>query len=41
LSIYKELEKKKTGVEGWEGRDVVVKIIKESRERYRKEEEGK
>jgi len=41
FSIYKELEKKKTGVEGWRDRDVAVKIIKESRERYQKEEEGK
>ena len=35
FSIYKELEKKKTGVEGWEDRESAIKIIKESQERYR------
>jgi inorganic pyrophosphatase len=34
--IYKELEKKKTGVEGWEDYESAIKVIKESQERYRK-----
>ena len=38
FSIYKELEKKKTGVEGWEDRDSALKIIRQSRARYRDEE---
>lgn len=33
--IYKELEKKKTGVEGWEGRESAVKIVGQARDRYR------
>ncbi len=37
FSIYKELEEKKTGVEGWEDREAAIKIIKESQERYRKQ----
>ncbi len=32
--IYKELEKKKTGVEGWEDRESAIKSIKASRKRY-------
>jgi inorganic pyrophosphatase len=35
FSIYKDLEKKKTGVEGWEGREAAIKVIKESQERYK------
>ncbi len=36
FKIYKDLEKKKTGVEGWEGdMDKTYQIIKESQERYR------
>lgn len=31
-----DLEQKKTGVEGWEDREAAMKIIKESRERFRK-----
>ena len=34
FSIYKELEKKKTGVEGWEDRESAIKIIEESYKRY-------
>jgi len=34
FSIYKDLEEKKTSVEGWEGLDAALKIIKESRERF-------
>jgi len=37
FSIYKELEKKKTGVEDWEDWKSAVKIIEESQERYRKQ----
>ncbi|MBI5238282.1 MAG: inorganic diphosphatase [Deltaproteobacteria bacterium] len=35
FSIYKDLEQKKTGVEGWEDRDSAIEVIKESRKRYR------
>jgi inorganic pyrophosphatase len=35
FSIYKDLEKKKTGVEGWEDREAAIKVIKESQERYK------
>lgn len=35
FAIYKELEKKKTGVEGWEDRETALKIIKEAQARYR------
>jgi len=37
FSIYKELEEKKTGIEGWEDRESAIKIIKEAQERYIKE----
>ena len=36
LSIYKELETKKTGVEGWEDRAAAIKVIRESQQRYQK-----
>jgi inorganic pyrophosphatase len=36
FSVYKELEKKKVGVEGWRDRAVAVKSIQESRKRYQK-----
>lgn len=35
FAIYKDLEEKKTGVEGWEDRDAAVKVIRESEHRYR------
>lgn len=35
FKIYKELEKKKTGVKGWASRSAAIKIIKESQERYK------
>ncbi|MBP9866259.1 MAG: inorganic diphosphatase [Candidatus Omnitrophica bacterium] len=35
FAIYKELEKKKTGVEGWKDRKAALEIITESRERFR------
>jgi inorganic pyrophosphatase len=34
FSIYKDLEKKKTAVEGWQERDSAIKIIKEAQRRY-------
>ena len=36
FSIYKELEAKKTGVEGWGDRAAAIKVIRESRQRYQK-----
>jgi inorganic pyrophosphatase len=38
FSIYKELEQKKTGVEGWENRESAIKIIIESQRRYEEEQ---
>lgn len=35
FSVYKDLEKKKTGVEGWADREEALRIIKEARQRYR------
>ncbi len=35
FAIYKDLEEKKTGVEGWEDRDAALKVIRESQHRYR------
>ena len=37
FSIYKELEKKATDVEGWEDRESAIKLIKESRQRYQEQ----
>ena len=37
FSIYKELEKKKTGVEGWKDKAAALEIIRQSRERFLKE----
>ena len=34
FKIYKELEKKKTGVEGWQDKAAALMVIEESRERY-------
>ena len=36
FKIYKELEKKKTGIKGWDDRLSALKIIKESQQRYKK-----
>ena len=36
FKIYKDLEDKKTGVEGWRNREAAVKIIHESQKRYSK-----
>ena len=35
FAIYKDLEEKKTGVEGWEDCDAALKVIRESQHRYR------
>jgi inorganic pyrophosphatase len=37
FSIYKELEKKKTGIEGWEDRESAISVIKESQQRYKEQ----
>jgi len=37
FTIYKQLEEKKTGVEGWENREAAIKVIKESRQRYQQQ----
>ncbi len=34
FQVYKDLEKKKVGIEGWEDKDQAVKTILESKERY-------
>ena len=36
FSIYKELEAKKTGVEGWQDRAAALRVIAESQERYQR-----
>ncbi len=38
FSIYKELEKKKTAVEGWDSLQAAIRIIREAQIRYRKHE---
>lgn len=35
FDVYKELEKKKTAVLGWEDRDAALHVIRESQDRYR------
>lgn len=37
FSVYKDLEEKKVGVEGWYDRRSALKIIKESQKRFQKE----
>jgi len=34
--VYKDLEEKKTGIEGWEGLDAALHDIKEAQERFKK-----
>lgn len=41
FSIYKDLEEKKTGVEGWQDRDSAIEVIKDAQERYRAQGESK
>jgi inorganic pyrophosphatase len=36
FKVYKELEEKKTGVEGWEGLDAALASIKDAQARYLK-----
>lgn len=36
FDVYKELEKKKTAVEGWEDAPVALRVIAEARERFRR-----
>jgi inorganic pyrophosphatase len=40
FKVYKELEHKKTGVEGWENRASAIRAIKECRKRFLQEEAG-
>ncbi len=35
FKVYKELEEKKVGVEGWEDREAAMRIIREAHERFR------
>jgi hypothetical protein len=35
FDVYKELEKKKTAVEGWEDAPVALRVIAEARDRFR------
>ena len=39
FKIYKELEKKKTGVEGWEDRESAIKVIIESQQRCKEQQD--
>lgn len=34
FTVYKELEEKKTGVEGWQDKESALKVIEDSRKRY-------
>lgn len=36
FKIYKDLEEKKTGIEGWRDREAAIAIIEQARQRYRK-----
>ncbi len=36
FKIYKELEEKKTGIEGWRDREAAIQIIEQAQQRYRK-----
>lgn len=37
FKVYKDLEEKKTGIEGWEGLDSALKDIKEAQERFKEQ----
>lgn len=37
FSVYKDLEEKKVGVDGWDDRDFAIKVIKRAEERFREE----
>lgn len=34
FSVYKDLEDKKTGVEGWEDRETAIRVIEDAKKRY-------
>ena len=36
FKIYKELEEKKTGIEGWQDREAAIAVIQEAQRHYRK-----
>lgn len=36
FAVYKELEEKKTGVEGWEDQEAAIQIIQQARDRFAK-----
>lgn len=40
FAVYKDLEEKKTGVEGWENREAAIKIIKDAQARFKKAAPG-
>ncbi len=35
FDVYKELEEKKTGIEGWEDREAAIRIVREAQDRFR------
>jgi len=37
FKVYKDLEEKKTGIEGWEGLDSALRDIKDAQERFKKQ----
>lgn len=34
FAVYKDLEKKKVGIEGWEDRDMAIEIIREAQQAF-------
>ena len=40
FQVYKDLEKKKVGIEGWDSREQALSIIKESQQRYLDNQKG-
>ncbi len=41
FAIYKELEKKKTGVEGWEDVDAAIRVIRDAQSRFVAQQKGR
>lgn len=37
FEIYKQLEKKKTGVEGWEGREAAIRVVRNAQDRFKQQ----
>nr|WKN36188.1 inorganic diphosphatase [Tunicatimonas sp. TK19036] len=37
FQVYKDLEKKKVGIDGWEDREAAIEVYKESKRRFREE----